>query len=258
MKIRQTLISYLIAAVLTIITLGPALAYDRDKGKGQGKSSSKQSRSKSSVKGNVKQSRGKATATNSSKRWRGSSQNKSRRVVTNDIRRRSAKSGAKNRVPVDARSYSKQHWNPAPPKKNGRHDNRDWNKKNREWRRLSDGTRYQYDGRYYYYNNNRFDSLSQLSRRRQQTKNEWRNIAYAGGAVALLGALKKDTRIIFAGSAGSLYALGRYEQDRKSQSKIDRLRSSYFDRDYIYRDGRRYDRRIVRKNGERYYQFVRR
>lgn len=161
-------------------------------------------------------------------------------------------------MPVDARSYSKQHWNPAPPKKNGRHDNRDWNKGDHEWRRLDDGTRYQTDGRYYYYDNNRFDSLAGLSRRRQQTKNEWRNIAYAAGAVALLGVIKKDQRITFAGVAGGLYALWRYEQDRKSQSRIDRLRASYFSRPTMYRNGVQYNRRIVTKNGDRYYQFVKR
>jgi hypothetical protein len=128
----------------------------------------------------------------------------------------------------------------------------------REWRRMQDGTRYQTDGRYVYYNGSRYNSLSELSRRRQQTKNEWRNIAYVGGAVALLGLLKHDNRLVFAGAAGGLYALWRYEQDRKSQSKIDRLRASYFSRPYFVRDGKRYDRRIVTKNGTRYYQFVRR
>lgn len=127
----------------------------------------------------------------------------------------------------------------------------------REWRRMQDGTRYQTDGRYIYYNGSRYNSLSELSRRRQETKNEWRNIAYVGGAVALLGLLKHDNRLVFAGAAGGLYALWRYEQDRKSQSKIDRLRASYFSRPYFIRDGKRYDRRIVTKNGTRYYQFVR-
>ena len=100
--------------------------------------------------------------------------------------------------------------------------------------------------------------LDRLSDRRQQTKNEWRNLAYLSGGVALLGLLQKDNRLVFAGAAGALYSLHRYEQDRKSQSKVDRLRASYFSQPYFIRDGRRYDRRVVTRNGDRYYQFVRR
>jgi len=75
--------------------------------------------------------------------------------------------------------------------------------------------------------------------------------------VALLGLLKHDKTLIFAGSAGALYSLYRYEQDRKSQSRIDRLRADYFSRPYFVRDGHRYDRRIMIHNGQRYYQFHR-
>lgn len=101
-------------------------------------------------------------------------------------------------------------------------------------------------------------TLAEQSRRRQQTKNEWRNIALVSGGVAILGLIKHDNRLVFAGSAGALYSLYRYEQDRKSQSSIDRLRAAYFGRPYFVRDGVRYDRRLVTKNGERYYQFARR
>lgn len=94
--------------------------------------------------------------------------------------------------------------------------------------------------------------------RRQRMKNEWRNIGYVAGGVALLGLLKNDSRLVFAGAAGALYSAYRYEQDRKSQNELNRLRAEFFSRPYFYRDGRRYDRRTVVKNGERYYQFVRR
>lgn len=151
----------------------------------------------------------------------------------------------------------KQHWNPAPPKKNFRHDNRNWNKQQKVWRKLPDGTRYQYDGRYYYWNGTRYNSLAALSARRQQTKNEWRNLAIAGGLVAALGLLKDDQTLVFAGAAGALYSLYRYEQDRKSQSQVDRLRAYYFSQPYFYRDGVRYTRRVMIKNGEKHYQFVR-
>jgi hypothetical protein len=100
-------------------------------------------------------------------------------------------------------------------------------------------------------------SLSEQSRRRQQTKNQWRNLAFGAGAVALYGLLKKDSTITFAGAAGALYSLHRYEQDRKSQSKIDQARAAMFSRQSFTRNGQRYVRRTVRKNGRTYYQFVR-
>lgn len=105
--------------------------------------------------------------------------------------------------------------------------------------------------------NSRSD-LDRLSDQRQKTKNEWRNIALLSGGVAALGLIQKDNRLVFAGAAGALYSLHRYEQDRKSQSQVDRLRASYFGREYFVRDGRRYDRRVVSRDGQRYYQFVRR
>ncbi|MGV3618865.1 MAG: hypothetical protein ACO1SV_26365 [Fimbriimonas sp.] len=106
-------------------------------------------------------------------------------------------------------------------------------------------------------NDNRWNSSSREADRRQDTKNEWRNIAIGSGALGLLGLLTKDNTLTFGGAAGALYSLTRYEQDRKSQNRYDRTRSSYFDRDHFYRDGVRFDRRTVTKNGQRYYQFFR-
>jgi hypothetical protein len=124
-----------------------------------------------------------------------------------------------------------------------------------------DSSNSRYGGTYPYdsnYDNGRYGSTTQQQYdRRQQTKNEWRNIAYAAGAAAILGLLQKDNRLVFGGAAGAAYALWRYEQDRKSQNSLDRARARYFDNDYFYRDGVRYDRRTITQNGERYYQFVR-
>ena len=100
-------------------------------------------------------------------------------------------------------------------------------------------------------------SLEEQSRRRQRTKNEWRNLAIGSGVVALYGLLKHDNTITFAGAAGALYSLHRYEEDRKSQSKIDRARAAMFSRRSFTRNGVRYVRRTVRRNGRTYYQFVR-
>lgn len=134
-------------------------------------------------------------------------------------------------------------------------------RRRREWedeqRRRREAERWRSSQSY----NDRYRSQSDLDRlsdRRQQTKNEWRNLAILSGAVSVLGLVQKDNRLVFAGAAGALYSLHRYEQDRKSQSKVDRLRASYFSQPYFVRDGRRYDRRMVTKSGQRYYQFVRR
>lgn len=99
--------------------------------------------------------------------------------------------------------------------------------------------------------------LDRASSHRQKTKNDWRNIAIGSGALGLFGLLKHDNTLTFAGTAGALYSLNRYEQDRKSQSKIDHARANYFSRQSFYRDGHRYTRRTVTKNGKKYYQFVR-
>jgi len=99
--------------------------------------------------------------------------------------------------------------------------------------------------------------LDQASHHRQQTKNTWRNVAIGAGAVGVYGLLKHDNTLAFAGAAGALYSASRYEHDRKSQSRIDRARYSYFSKDHFYRNGHRYNRRTVTRNGHRYYQFVR-
>lgn len=95
------------------------------------------------------------------------------------------------------------------------------------------------------------------SSRRQQTKNEWRNLAIGGGALALYGLLKKDSTLTFVGSVGALYSAYRYEQDRKSQSRMDRARAQLFSRS-SFTDGKyRYVRRTKWKSGKKYYYFTR-
>src|SRR5437016_1121197 len=63
---------------------------------------------------------------------------------------------------------------------------------------------------------------------RQQTRNEWRNIAIGAGALGVLGLLNRDNTLAFAGGAGALYSAWRYDQDRRSENRVDRLRSEYF------------------------------
>jgi flagellar biosynthesis component FlhA len=98
---------------------------------------------------------------------------------------------------------------------------------------------------------------SSAEKRRQEKKNEWRNLAIASGALGVIGFIKNDKTLGFLGAAGALYSLDRYEKDRKSQNRIQRQRAQIFQRGYFVRDGKRYKRRTVVKNGKRYYQFVR-
>ena len=101
-------------------------------------------------------------------------------------------------------------------------------------------------------------SPQQEAQRRQHAKNEWRNIGLAAGGLSILGLLKNDKTLTFVGAAGALYSASRYEKDRKSQSKAARARAKFFSRRTFYRDGHRYDRHTVVKNGKKHYQFVRR
>jgi hypothetical protein len=98
---------------------------------------------------------------------------------------------------------------------------------------------------------------AQSSKHRQETKNTWRNVAIGSGALGLLGLLKGDSTLTFLGAAGALYSANRYEQDRKSQSRQDRARYSLFKQGSYTRNGHRYKKRTVYKNGHKYYQFVR-
>src|SRR5262245_3993777 len=75
---------------------------------------------------------------------------------------------------------------------------------------------------------------------RRDHRNECRNIAIGAGALGLIGALEHDDTLYFAGTAGSLYSLYRYDQDRRSHDRVDRFRARYFGRPYFYRDGAKY------------------
>src|SRR5437868_8769233 len=94
---------------------------------------------------------------------------------------------------------------------------------------------------------------SSESRHRQHTKNDWRNAAYLGAGLGLLGALNHDSTLTFVGAAGALYSANRYEQDRKSQSKIDRARARIFALHSFTRNGHEYRRYTTYRHGKRYY-----
>ncbi len=98
---------------------------------------------------------------------------------------------------------------------------------------------------------------SYASRHRQKTKNDWRNAAYLGAGLGVLGALNHDSTLTFLGAAGAIYSADRYEHDRRSQSRIDRARAAYFARGYYSRNGHAYRRYTTYRHGRKYYYFRR-
>ena len=106
------------------------------------------------------------------------------------------------------------------------------------------------------YNGGRYEDVRYYDNHRSEERNEWRDIALVAGGIALLGVLEHDRTLVFVGEAGALYSLYRYEDDLHSSDRECRLRAEYFSRPYFIRDGRRYDRVLVTRHGERYYQFV--
>ncbi|HSI71944.1 MAG TPA: hypothetical protein VK934_02110 [Fimbriimonas sp.] len=92
--------------------------------------------------------------------------------------------------------------------------------------------------------------------RRQQKKNEWRNLAYVGGLLAVLGLTNKNSTLTGIGVVGALYSVSRYEADRKSQSKLQRTRAQVFAQPSFVHNGVRYVRKTVWKSGKMYYTFV--
>ena len=89
---------------------------------------------------------------------------------------------------------------------------------------------------------------------RQGHKNNWRNGAIAGGAIAGYGLLKGNKAATLLGAAGTAYSANRYEQERKRQDQRSRARARYHRRggDYI-RDGKKY----YKYDGRMYYKDLR-
>ena len=63
---------------------------------------------------------------------------------------------------------------------------------------------------------------------RQKNKNNWRNLAGAGAAVAGYGLIKHNKTATVVGAAGAAYSAHRYEQDRHSQSQQSAARKRYY------------------------------
>jgi|SRR5579862_8965663 len=87
---------------------------------------------------------------------------------------------------------------------------------------------------------------------------DWNDLILGFGFIGLVGALEHDDCLVFVGGAGALYSLWRYDEDRDCDDPYRRARAEFFSVPYFYRDGCRFERRIVVRGGDRFYQFVRR
>lgn len=76
---------------------------------------------------------------------------------------------------------------------------------------------------------------------RQKNKNQWRNLAGAGAAVAGYGLIKHNSTATVLGAAGAAYSAKRYEDDRHSQSQSQARRDqrARYHRYYGHRTHRR-------------------
>lgn len=101
-------------------------------------------------------------------------------------------------------------------------------------------------------------SLEDIIRRRGQKENEWRNIGLGSAGVALAGILLKNNTLTYAGVGGGLYSLYRYNADKRSRNAAERRRAQFYSQPSRVYQGKRYKRVKVKRNGQQYYQYVRR
>lgn len=67
---------------------------------------------------------------------------------------------------------------------------------------------------------------------RQKMKNQWRNVGIGSAALGVFGLVKGDRNLALLGAAGAGYGAYRYEQDRRSQRRLEDSRR------YGYSSGR--------------------
>ena len=92
--------------------------------------------------------------------------------------------------------------------------------------------------------------------RRQKTKGDWQKTANIAGAIAILGQFNKDKTASYLGAGVALYSVYRMQEDSKSQNKTRRERAAFYSREHYTKNGVRYDRKLVKKNGQSYYTYV--
>ncbi len=105
---------------------------------------------------------------------------------------------------------------------------------------------YHFNGGKYYYDPE-FKYVAQIP-------NDFNSVAARFGGVATLD---NDPTLIFTGESGQPYPILEYNADRSNSDKKLKLKCAYFGRAYFWRDGARYDRKIiVDATGARCFQFV--
>lgn len=92
---------------------------------------------------------------------------------------------------------------------------------------------------------------------RQQSKNQWRNLGIAGGALGVAGLLTGNKTLAALGIGGGAYSAYRYEQDRKSQNRDEHNRYQLFSNRSFDYGGHHYERRTRTRNGQKSYYFHR-
>lgn len=100
-------------------------------------------------------------------------------------------------------------------------------------------------------------SAQSYRQHRRNEQNTWRTLGYGAGALGLLGLLKGDNTLFFAGAAGAAYSAYRLDQDAKSHDRHARARAAMFRRTSFRRNGHLYVRKTIHRHGQTYYQFVR-
>ena len=113
-----------------------------------------------------------------------------------------------------------------------------------EWRTMHPG----WNGRLYWHNNAYYyDPAFTIQ---ALVDHDWATI----GAGVTIGS---DPYVSFSGSYGSYYPTASLDIDLSSGDRNRRARALYFQHPYFWRDGVRYDRTTVTRNGTRYYRFAR-
>jgi hypothetical protein len=108
-----------------------------------------------------------------------------------------------------------------------------------------------------YYQDSSWHDREWYFQNRRNKQNEWRNLAIGAGLVGVLGLVKHDNTLFFAGAAGALYSVYRLNEDRHSENRELRARAYYFDKPYFVRDGELFRRQTVVRDGHKYYRFCR-
>ena len=130
---------------------------------------------------------------------------------------------------------------PAGPQAGTPYDEATWRGFHADW----NGQYHFNDGKYYYDDEHKYPA---------QIPNDFNSIVGRFGGIATLD---NDPTLVFSGDSGEAYPITQYNADRVMSDKKLKLKCAFFGRAYFWRDGARYDRKIiVDDKGVRCFQFV--